>query len=87
MKIIFIILLFLSSYCYGQDTTKVVMLYCDTALTEMIGTDDNGEEYEFMGIDEQTYWRHGYKVGDFYLDADKNRIPSTNVVWFYKKEN
>lgn len=86
-KLLLVVLLFLSSYCYGQDTLKVVMLYSDTALTEMVGTDEEGEEYEFLGIDEQCYWRHGYKVGDYYLDADKKRIPDSNVVWMYKKES
>lgn len=84
-KIITIIIIFFSSYCYSQDTVKVVMLYSDTALTDLIGVDDNGEEYEELGFDEYCYWRRGFKVGEYFLDADKKRIPKTNIVWFYKK--
>ena len=67
-----------------QDTIRVVMLYSDTALTDLYGVDEDGNDFTEIGFDEYCYWRHGYKVGDFYLDADKKRIPKTNVVWFYK---
>ncbi len=76
--------MFLSRVCYSQDTVKVVMLYSDTALTDLVGVDEEGEEYTEIGLDEYCYWRKGFKVGDYYLDADKKRIPDTNVVWFYK---
>lgn len=89
--VILSIFLLISSYCYSQDiakhkqdTLKVIMLYCDTALTEMIGYDPFGDEYEFLGIDEQCYWRIGYRVGDNYLDIDKVKIPDSNIVWFTK---
>ncbi len=105
MKVIAIILfLIFSNVCYcQQDTVKVVMLYSDTALTDLYGVDDEGNEYTEIGFDENSYWRFGYVVRQFIkdgwdgdrqifahwadmylLDADKVRIPKTNVVWFYK---
>jgi len=61
------------------------MLYSDTALTDLVGTDEDGNDYTEIGFDEFCYWRRGFKVGDNYLDADKKRIPETNIVWFFKK--
>lgn len=64
----------------------VIMCYSDTALTELVGTDDNGDEYEEMGLDQYCYWRKGYVVGENeFLDSNKDKIPATNVVWIYKK--
>lgn len=102
MKIIAtILLIFLFNMCYGQqDTVKVIMLYSDTAITELVGVDEFGEEYTVNGLDEYTYWRKGFIVTKqtyssplgmyvesnvYFLDADKKPIPKTNVVWQYKE--
>ncbi len=84
-KVILVLLLFVSSFAYSQDTVKVIMLYSDTALTDLYGVDDEGMEYIEIGFDEACYWRRGYLVGELFLDEDKQRIPSSNIVWTYKK--
>lgn len=86
MKLILLALsIFFNSYCYSQDTIKVIMLYSDTALTDLYGVDEDGMEYSELGFDEYSYWRRGYMVGELFLDEKKNRIAKTNIVWFYKK--
>lgn len=82
-----IILLFIlfSKFSYSQDTIKVVMLYSDSAITTLYGIGENGEEYEEFGLDVFCYWKKGYKVGNEYLDIDKKRVPSSNIIWFHKK--
>jgi hypothetical protein len=87
--LIFILLVFINTSCYSQDTVKVVMLFSDTALTDLVGTDENGEDYTELGFDEYCYWRRGYAIINpgkeiIYLDADKKRIPTTNIIWFHK---
>lgn len=63
MKIIILaLLLILSVPIYSQDTIRVMMTYSDTTLTELVGVDDEGEEYSVIGYDEYVYWRRGYVV-------------------------
>lgn len=84
MRLILLFLL-MSLQSHSQDTTKVMMMYSDTSLTDLVGIDENGEEYEELGFDTYCYWRRGYMVGDLFLDENKKRIPESNVVWIYKK--
>lgn len=68
-----------------KSITPIIMSYSDTALTTLVGVDDNGEEYEELGFDENVYWKRGYIDGDKILDTSKAEIPSSNVVWYYKE--
>ena len=84
MRYLLVFILVICGYCYGQDTVSVVIQYSDTALTELVGIDDNGNEYIEIGYDEYCYWRKGFLVGDIFLDETKKQIPKTNIVWQYK---
>jgi len=86
MKIIALILFLICSkttYCQ-KDTIPVIILYSDTALTDLYGVDEDGMEYYELGFDFNTYWMRGFKVCNNYLDADKKKLPNSYVIWIYK---
>lgn len=72
------------------DTISVVMLYSDSSIIDLEGVDDNGDTYETIGIDVYTYWRRGYVVSKYnfdiiYLDENKKQVPTSNIIWQFKK--
>lgn len=82
MKIIILaLLLILSVPIYSQDTIRVMMTYSDTTLTELVGVDDEGEEYSVIGYDEYVYWRRGYVVREYQYKDFRTDDGPPGAVW------
>ena len=80
----FVILVIVLSFEKTEKVEPVTICYSDTADTDMIGTDENGDEYEFIGKDETVYWQKGFKSEDNFFNIDMDTLPKSVIIWDYK---
>lgn len=80
------LLLMISVAVKGNDTIPCIILYSDTAVTELVGTDENGEDFYIYDIDPSVYQMKALYVPqeNLWMDMDKSPLPSTIVIWQVK---